>query len=200
MRTRATGGRQLIYPFNPLLHHEYGNDHLIIIHCAVIQWATGKCSIRLTKTAVAAADANAVWVSNKQRVDFANKLSTLRPTQGEWRLCINSMAQWLCEPSGGLKYNGYLKQSWQSPSIISHAVSNVLVFGPSAVEVLNDAASWRLLTNTDCLHVFETFSDSPLLQSYWGQSFGDGRFWWPRILANSSIYALTKADDPRRFC
>lgn len=39
---RATGGRQLIYPFNPLLHHEYGNLHLIIIHCAAIQWASGK--------------------------------------------------------------------------------------------------------------------------------------------------------------
>lgn len=162
MRTWATGGRQLIYHFNPLLHHEYGNSRLIIIHCAAIQWAPGKRSIRFWQNSCSCSCLQC-WASVKQaawqEVDFLNNLSTLRQTQNKRRLRINGMVQWLCEASGGLKYNGYLKQSWQSPSIISQALSNVLVFGPSAVEVLNDAASWSLLTNTDCLDAIETFSD-----------------------------------------
>lgn len=123
----------------------------------------------------------------RQEVDSSNKWRTLRQTQGERRLRINATARWLCEPSGGLKYNGYPKQSWQSPSIISHGVSNVLVFGPSAVEVLNDAASWRLLTNTDGLHVFETFSGSHYFSLECRELLrAEVPLWWPQILENSS--------------
>lgn len=50
------------------------------------------------------------------------------------------------------------------PSFV-YAVSNIPVFGPSAVEELNDAASLSLVMNTDCQMCLRNFAHCSLLQS-----------------------------------
>lgn len=99
-------------------------------------------------------DVESPWFCSKLR-QHQSHLSTLHQLS-------DSVTPWIIL---GLKDNGYPKQSWQNPSILCHAVSNVPVFGPSAVEELNGAASFSLIMNTDCQTSLRNFADCSLFQS-----------------------------------
>lgn len=168
MRIQATRYETSNLSHQPPLQHEYGDSHLIIILVLRCSNPLENRSIEFRQKQLYCDCITAKYVSDKQH---SKSLILLRSciVRGKHQSRQNALHQLndlvtLCIILG-LKDNGYPKQSWQNPSIRCHAVNNVPVFGPSAVEELNGAASVSLIMNTDCQMHLRNFADCSLLQS-----------------------------------